>query len=107
MQGEAKGSRLAALNSLLLIAILTIVVIQFVIFVFGGSEIAGGFKIPGRLDVPGAPGEPYSGEIYTVVPMDPGTSGLFGRAVLTNKQTGESWIIFPKGSAYKVSLPEE
>lgn len=104
MQGEAKGSRLAALNSLLLIAILTIVVIQFVIFVFGGSEIAGGFKIPGRS---GAPGEPYSGEIYTVVPMDPGTSGLFGRAVLTNKQTGESWIIFPKGSAYKVSLPEE
>lgn len=98
MQDEAKGSRLSALNSLLLIAILTIVVIQFVIFVFGGS------KIPGRS---GAPGEPYSGEIYTVVPMDPGTSGLFGRAVLTNKQTGESWIIFPKGSAYKVSLPEE
>ncbi len=98
MQDEAKGSRLSALNSLLLIAILTIVVIQFVIFVFGG------FKIPGRS---GTPGEPYSGEIYTVVPLDPGTSGLFGRAVLTNKQTGESWIIFPKGSAYKVSLPEE
>ncbi len=101
MQDEAKGSRLSALNSLLLIAILTIVVIQFVIFVFGG------FKIPGRSSAPDAPGGPYSGEIYTVVPMDPGTSGLFGRAVLTNKQTGESWIIFPKGSAYKVSLPEE
>lgn len=80
MQDNRKSSRVPGLTSCLLIAILTVVVIQFLVVISGG--------------------------LYTVVPMDPGTSGLFGRVVLTNKLTGESWIVFPKGSAAKVSLAD-
>ncbi len=80
MQDDRKSSRAPSLTSCLLIAILTVVVMQFLILMSGG--------------------------LYTVVPMDPGTSGLFGRVVLTNKLTGESWVIFPKGSVVKVSLSD-
>lgn len=80
MQDDKKSFRLPDLTTCLLIAILTVVMIQFFVFISGG--------------------------LYTVVPMDPGTSGLFGRVVLTNKLTGESWIIFPKGSVAKVSLED-
>lgn len=94
MEDNKKGSWTPSLTGCLLIAILTIVVLQFLLFISGGRY---GFS---RLSTLGKPYTP--GGLYTVVPIDPGTSGLFGRAVLTNKQTGESWIIFPKGSVTKV-----
>ncbi len=93
-----KSSWVPGLTSCLLIVILTIVVVQFLLFISGGGDTFRGLCTSGK---------PYTpGELYTVVPMDPGTSGLFGRVVLTNKQTGESWIIFPKGSVTKVELKD-
>ena len=94
MEENRKGSWTPGLTSCLLVVILAIVAIQFLLFISGGRY---GFK--GLYDL----GKPYAPEgLYTVVPMDPGTSGLFGRAVLTNRQTGESWIIFPNGTTSKV-----
>lgn len=80
MQDNGRNSRIPSLTNWLLMAILAVLVLQFLMFVSGG--------------------------VYTAVPMDPGTSGLFGRVVLTNKLTGESWIIFPKGSVSKVELED-
>ncbi len=99
MGDDIRSSRLTGLIAGLLMAILAIVIIQFLLSFYGGAGLPGAFKVPGVSDA--------NGGIYTVVPVDPGTSGFFGRAILTNKQTGESWIIFPKGRAVKVKLPEE
>lgn len=94
MEENRKGSRAPGLTSCLLVVILAIVAIQFLLFISGGRY---DFKWLYNL------GKSYAQEgLYTVVPIDPGTSGLFGRAVLTNRQTGESWIIFPNGTTSKV-----
>ncbi len=99
MGDDIRSSRLTGLIAGLLMAILAVVVIQFLLSFYGMSKLPGGFKVP---EASGT-----NNGIYTVVPIDPGTSGYFGRVILTNKQTGESWIIFPKGRAVKVELPEE
>ena len=90
MEENRRGSWGAGLNSLLLVAILIIVAAQFALSFserpVNSRELS------------------TSGDVYTAVAMDPGTSGLFGRVVVTNKRTGESWIIFPKGTVARVSL---
>lgn len=94
MEDNKKSSWMPGITGCLLMIILAIVAAQFFLFVFGERY---GFKGLHGLGKPCAPEG-----LYTVVPMDPGTSGLFGRVVLTNKQTGESWIIFPQGTTVRV-----
>ena len=95
VEENRRGSWGSGLSSLLLVAILIIVAAQFVLSFID-------------IDRPLKFGEPSTpGDVYTAIPMDPGTSGLFGRVVVTNKRTGESWIIFPKGTVTRVSLERQ
>lgn len=94
MEENRRGSWGSGLSSLLLVAILIIVAAQFAL-----SFIDIDIDRPLKFGEPSTPGD-----VYTAIPMDPGTSGLFGRVVVTNKRTGESWIIFPNGTVTGVSL---